>query len=97
MASSAAATAAMVEDSSFEDDQIASMSSDDILRASRLLDNEIRILRVCIMITTTNLSNLYMDLVSRVSIFLLLSFCSFGLVGGVSENEPGVGVIQGED
>ncbi|KAJ8636289.1 hypothetical protein MRB53_010556 [Persea americana] len=45
MASSAAATAAMVEDSSFEDDQIASMSSDDILRASRLLDNEIRILR----------------------------------------------------
>lgn len=75
MASAAAATtAAMVEDSSFEDDQIASMSSDDILRASRLLDNEIRILRVCIIITTTNLSNLYMDLVSRVSTFLLFFF-----------------------
>ncbi|RWR76430.1 26S protease regulatory subunit 6A A [Cinnamomum micranthum f. kanehirae] len=44
-AAAAATTAAMVEDSSFEDDQIASMSSDNILRASRLLDNEIRILR----------------------------------------------------
>lgn len=37
---------AMVEDSSFEDDQLASMSTDDIARASRLLDNEIRILKV---------------------------------------------------
>ncbi|CBI26046.3 hypothetical protein AAG906_027791 [Vitis piasezkii] len=36
---------AMVEDSSFEDDQLASMSTDDIARASRLLDNEIRILK----------------------------------------------------
>ncbi|CAI0460908.1 unnamed protein product [Linum tenue] len=36
---------AMVEDTSFEDDQLASMSTDDILRASRLLDNEIRILK----------------------------------------------------
>ncbi|KAJ4972191.1 hypothetical protein NE237_005290 [Protea cynaroides] len=36
---------AMVEDSSFEDDQLASMSTDDIVRASRLLDNEIRILK----------------------------------------------------
>lgn len=35
----------MVEDSSFEDDQLASMSTDDIARASRLLDNEIRILK----------------------------------------------------
>ena len=37
---------AMVEDSSIEDDQLASMSTDDIARASRLLDNEIRILKV---------------------------------------------------
>ncbi|KAF8392871.1 hypothetical protein HHK36_021110 [Tetracentron sinense] len=37
--------AAMVEDNSFEDDQLTSMSSDDIVRASRLLDNEIRILK----------------------------------------------------
>lgn len=37
---------AMAEDNSFEDDQISSMSSDDIVRASRPLDNEIRILRV---------------------------------------------------
>ncbi|KAJ9700011.1 hypothetical protein PVL29_005716 [Vitis rotundifolia] len=36
---------AMVEDSSFEDDQLTSMSTDDIARASRLLDNEIRILK----------------------------------------------------
>ncbi|XP_057960676.1 26S proteasome regulatory subunit 6A homolog isoform X1 [Malania oleifera] len=36
---------AMVEDSSFEDDQLASMTTDDIVRASRLLDNEIRILK----------------------------------------------------
>ncbi|GFY88984.1 regulatory particle triple-A ATPase 5A [Actinidia rufa] len=35
----------MVEDSSFEEDQLASMSTDDIIRASRLLDNEIRILK----------------------------------------------------
>ncbi|OVA05630.1 AAA+ ATPase domain [Macleaya cordata] len=39
------ASSAMLEDSNFEDDQFASMSSDDIVRASRLLDNEIRILK----------------------------------------------------
>lgn len=37
---------AMVEDSNFEDDQLSSMTTDDIVRASRLLDNEIRILKV---------------------------------------------------
>jgi len=37
---------AMVEDANFEDDQLANMSTDDIVRASRLLDNEIRILKV---------------------------------------------------
>ena len=36
----------MVEDSSFEEDQLASMTTEDITRASRLLDNEIRILKV---------------------------------------------------
>nr|KJB45970.1 hypothetical protein B456_007G341200 [Gossypium raimondii] len=36
---------AMVEDSSFEEDQLASMTTEDIVRASRLLDNEIRILK----------------------------------------------------
>lgn len=35
----------MVEDS-FEDDQLSSMTTEDITRASRLLDNEIRILKV---------------------------------------------------
>ena len=29
-----------------EDDQLASMSTEDIIRASRLLDNEIRVLKV---------------------------------------------------
>lgn len=38
----------MVEDTtSFEEDQLASMSTEDITRATRLLDNEIRILKVC--------------------------------------------------
>ena len=36
----------MVEETSFEDDQLASMTTDEIVRASRLLDNEIRILKV---------------------------------------------------
>lgn len=37
----------MVEDtSSFEEDQLASMSTEDIIRAARLLENEIRILKV---------------------------------------------------
>ncbi|KAL8171757.1 hypothetical protein V2J09_023561 [Rumex salicifolius] len=36
---------AMVEDANFEEDQLASMTTDDIARASRLLDNEIRILK----------------------------------------------------
>ncbi|KAL5983516.1 TATA-binding protein [Asimina triloba] len=36
----------MEDSTSFEDDQLASMTSDDIARASRLLDNEIRILKV---------------------------------------------------
>ncbi|KVH88114.1 26S proteasome subunit P45 [Cynara cardunculus var. scolymus] len=35
----------MAEDTSFEDDQLAAMSTEDIQRASRLLDNEIRILK----------------------------------------------------
>ncbi|KAI9127226.1 hypothetical protein K1719_001785 [Acacia pycnantha] len=34
---------AMVEDSGFGDDQLASMTTDDVVRASRLLDNEIRL------------------------------------------------------
>jgi len=36
----------MAEDSSFEDDQLASMTTEDIIRGSRLVDNEIRILKV---------------------------------------------------
>ncbi|KAL5138726.1 26S proteasome regulatory subunit 6A A [Glycine soja] len=36
---------AMVEDANFEDDQLANMTTDDVVRASRLLDNEIRILK----------------------------------------------------
>ncbi|OWM72467.1 hypothetical protein CDL15_Pgr018352 [Punica granatum] len=35
----------MVEDANFEDDQLAAMTTDDIVRATRLLDNEIRILK----------------------------------------------------
>ncbi|KAK6233197.1 hypothetical protein SCA6_003270 [Theobroma cacao] len=36
---------AMVEDSNVEEDQLMSMTTEDIVRASRLLDNEIRILK----------------------------------------------------
>lgn len=43
---SASVPTVMVEDNSFEDDQIAAMTTDDIVRASRLLDNEIRVLKV---------------------------------------------------
>lgn len=42
---SASATA-MVEDPNFQDDQLANLTTEDIARASRILDNEIRILKV---------------------------------------------------
>ncbi|KAL2468606.1 26S protease regulatory subunit 6A-like protein A [Forsythia ovata] len=48
----------MVEDSNFEDDQLSSMSTDDIVRASRLLDNEIRILKEESQRTTLDLDSL---------------------------------------
>ncbi|KAK4768748.1 hypothetical protein SAY86_026898 [Trapa natans] len=35
----------MVEDTNFEDDQLSSMTTEDVIRATRLLDNEIRILK----------------------------------------------------
>lgn len=40
------ATNMVVEDTSFEDDQLAAMTTEDVIRATRLLDNEIRILKV---------------------------------------------------
>lgn len=40
------ASAVPMEDSNFEDDQLANMTTDDILRASRLLDNELRVMKV---------------------------------------------------
>lgn len=43
----------MVEDI-FEDDQLSSMSADDILRASRLLDNEVRALKVSLLFQLMN-------------------------------------------
>ncbi|CAI9768957.1 unnamed protein product [Fraxinus pennsylvanica] len=48
----------MVEDSNFEDDQLSSMSTDDIVRASRLLDNEIRILKEELQRTNLDLDSL---------------------------------------
>ncbi|KAH0461051.1 26S proteasome regulatory subunit 6A homolog [Dendrobium catenatum] len=42
---SASVPTVMVEDNNFEDDQLAAMTTDDITRASRLLDNEIRVLK----------------------------------------------------
>lgn len=41
-----ATSTAMAEDTSFEEDQLASMTTDDIIGASRLLTNESRILKV---------------------------------------------------
>nr|GMD10764.1 26S protease regulatory subunit 6A homolog [Ipomoea batatas] len=49
---------AMVEDSNFEDDQLGSMSTEDIVRASRLLDNEIRILKEELQRTNLDLDSL---------------------------------------
>ncbi|KAL2490170.1 26S protease regulatory subunit 6AA [Abeliophyllum distichum] len=48
----------MVEDSNFEDDQLSSMSTDDIVRASRLLDNEIQILKEELQRTNLDLDSL---------------------------------------
>ena len=63
---------AMVEDSNFEDDQLTSMTTDDIVRASRLLDNEIRILKVPIF----SFSSLITCLIQFfLSLTLSLSFC----------------------
>jgi 26S proteasome regulatory subunit T5 len=45
MSSSAPAPGAMAVDDA-EDDQLASMSTEEIIRASRLLDNEIRVHKV---------------------------------------------------
>ncbi|KAL0928831.1 hypothetical protein M5K25_000754 [Dendrobium thyrsiflorum] len=42
---SASVPTVMVENNNFEDDQLAEMTIDDITRASRLLDNEIRVLK----------------------------------------------------
>ncbi|XP_020575973.1 26S protease regulatory subunit 6A homolog [Phalaenopsis equestris] len=42
---SASVPTVMVEGNNFEDDQLAAMTTDDITRASRLLDNEIRVLK----------------------------------------------------
>ncbi|KAL0928836.1 hypothetical protein M5K25_000759 [Dendrobium thyrsiflorum] len=42
---SASVPTVMVEDNNFEDDQLAAMTTNDITRASRLLDNEIRVLK----------------------------------------------------
>nr|GMD07861.1 26S protease regulatory subunit 6A homolog [Ipomoea batatas] len=49
---------AMVEDNNFEDDQLGSMSTEDIVRASRLLDNEIRILKEELQRTNLDLDSL---------------------------------------
>jgi 26S proteasome regulatory subunit T5 len=45
MSTAAPAPAAMAVDDA-EDDQLASMSTEDIIRATRLLDNEIRVHKV---------------------------------------------------
>lgn len=52
-----ATSTAMAEDTSFEEDQLASMTPDDIPRASRLLANEIRILKV----TTLSLLSIFFE------------------------------------
>ncbi|CAA7394894.1 unnamed protein product [Spirodela intermedia] len=51
------ASSAMAEDTNFEDDQLSSMTTEDIVRASRLLDNEIRILKEELQRTNLDLEN----------------------------------------
>lgn len=57
----------MMEDN-FEDDQLASMSTDDINRASRLLDNELRVLKV---------SDLFFTCYARVYMHCSASFVQY--------------------
>lgn len=62
----------MAEDSNFEDDQLHAMSTEDIIRASRLLDNEIRIIKVPISLYLP-----YAQLSWAILCFLNVLFCLF--------------------
>ncbi|EFH68741.1 26S proteasome aaa-ATPase subunit rpt5B [Arabidopsis lyrata subsp. lyrata] len=69
-----ATSTAMAEDTSFEEDQLASMTPDDIPRASRLLANEIRILK-------EELQRANLDLESKIKLNKQLPY----LVGNIVE------------
>jgi hypothetical protein len=60
-----------VEDSSFEDDQLASMTTEDITRKSRLLDNEIRILKVIFLSLSLYVAITTAIIMFDLSVFLL--------------------------
>lgn len=63
----------MVEDTNFEDDQLASMTTDDIVRASRLLDNEIRILKVPPLFLNLAFGSSYTASILSIRVYLGLS------------------------
>jgi hypothetical protein len=85
-----------------EDDQLASMSTEDIVRASRLLDNEIRVLKVSEpsprsdpLWSAPGFLNPHPALGSRFD--SLGWFCFWWHAGRAAADEPGAGVGQGED
>ena len=99
-----APAAAMAVDDA-EDDQLASMSTEDIIRASRLLDNEIRVLKVSEPNPRSDPRVLSPRLCNPRSfgvrvLRLIRGVCLVFLrrhPGRVAADEPGVGVVQGED
>lgn len=62
---------AMIEDTNYEDDQLAAMTTDEIVRASRLLGNEIRILKV--QFSSQFLSSLLASFILAVTIYFSIS------------------------
>lgn len=48
----------MAEDTNFEEDQLASMTTDDVVRASRLLANDSRILKVSLSLSVLTILGL---------------------------------------
>jgi hypothetical protein len=83
-----------------EDDQLASMSTEDDIRASRLLDNEIRVLKVSepsLRSEPRGFGTLVCSSLGFASDLLDLFGFFRRYPGRVAADEPGVGVVQGED
>ncbi|XP_040361917.1 26S proteasome regulatory subunit 6A-like [Rosa chinensis] len=85
------ATNMVVEDMSFEDDQLAAMTTDDIVRATHLLDNEIRILKEELQRTNLELDS-YKEKIKENQEKIKLNKQLPCLVGNIVEESPGNGL-----